>query len=84
MATRDVESAAYDPRATKKQIKPILRSMNLRRSKNGGFIAEHDMQGGQEYLPPQVHTFDKGAALLAHVAKHMGIPAAAAAEETDK
>jgi hypothetical protein len=83
---KDVSSSAYNFRD--KGAKQSLRSMELEPAANGGFVATHRFadDGGPGYKPPQTHVFakDEGVKLLAHIAKHMGIPASAVEAEPDK
>ena len=79
----DTTGSSYDSRAAKKPKagKPALKEINISRAANGGFIATHrfDNSGDGPYKDSEPNTFDKGPDLLAHVAKHFGIKAPAAA-----
>lgn len=62
-----------------------LRSIEIERAANGGFIASHRFHnsGPGEYKEPEQHTFgaDEGKKLIAHLGEHLGIETAKASEE---
>lgn len=56
--------------------KKSLRSIEVERSANGGFIARHRFNNeGPHYHEPEEHTFgkDEGKKFMAHMAEHMGV-----------
>jgi hypothetical protein len=56
--------------------KPQLRSIELERAANGGFIATHRFNNaGGPYKEPETHTFgkDEGAKLIDHLGSHFGL-----------
>jgi len=69
--------------AQKKMGKPKLRSIEVERATNGGFIATHRFANSSgPYREPENATFgaDEGAKLVTHLAKHLGIKGKAEAE----
>ncbi len=74
---KDVTGGAYDFReAEKSKGKKTLRSMEIERAANGGFVVSHrfkDGPGPGGYHAPEEHVFTDGGELLGHISKHMGI-----------
>lgn len=66
--------------------KAKLSHIQIHQAENGGHVVEHhfDHEGG--YREPQQHVFGEGdgKALMAHVAKHMGIKGESAKEEAEE
>jgi hypothetical protein len=71
MAAPKIAHGGVDARAKKPPKE--FRQMILKHGENGGHIATHEFTSYEH--EPEHHVFGKheGAALLAHVAKHMGI-----------
>jgi hypothetical protein len=78
---KNVQSSAYDFRAPNKG-KPQpkkLRNLSVEEAENGGHIVEHHFENnGPAYHDPEQFVFGSGEGdkVLAHIAKHMGIPGA--------
>ena len=69
-----------EAKAEKKRARKHLDHIRISKAKNGGHVIEHHHDSMEH--PPETHVFgpDEGDKLLAHVAKHMGIPGAAEEE----
>lgn len=74
-----VKSGGYSFRKGKnKGSAPVLRSIEVARSANGGFTARHNFNNsGPTYVEPQEHVFGAkdGAKFMAHISEHMGAKA---------
>jgi hypothetical protein len=59
-----------------KMKKPMLRGIMLKKSDNGGVVAEHQMSGGSWESKEPMHTFaaGEGEKLAAHITEHLGMP----------
>ena len=79
MANPHVTSGSYDFRKGKPKPGPKeLRSIEIERSANGGYVAQHRFHSGEgAYHEPETHTFGEGqgAELMAHLGEHLGIKA---------
>lgn len=60
---------------TKAMKSKTVREVTVRKGANGGHIVRHeyDNSGDGPYKPSEEYPFEDGKAMLAHVAKHMGV-----------
>jgi hypothetical protein len=76
-----VAEAATEPKENKPPKKE-LRGIELRKSANGGIIAEHNYNVYDGMNKPHTFSGDEGHLLAAHIEKHLGLKMPGRAEGT--